>query len=159
MLNLSEFSLAVSVQIAMVLLMLIVYLAYLIRDKNKKIDVLKASVKDYKEVSPSFSVENYLSEEIKSIASRVDTLSSSKSSQSEDFSEADFLELRKSVLEIEKELLLNKNSAESFWTDMGDKIKNALSFNYLKKPNVEKKVEEDSNYKKNNFNSIGDETT
>ena len=160
MLNISGFSLAVSVQIVMVLLILVSFLVYLLRVKNNQIKVLKASVNDYKGVSPTSSVENYLAGEIESIASRVDALSSIKNSQSDEFSEADFLELRKSVLEIEKELLVSKNNTESFWSDMGDKIKNVLGFSYLKNSKEEteaKEKEEDPNYKKNNFNRFGSE--
>ena len=160
MLSLSGFSLAVSVQIVMVLLILVSYLVYLVRVKNKEIKALKASVKGYKGASPTSSVENYLAGEIESIASRVDALSSTKNSQSDEFSEADFLELRKSVLEIEKELLVSKSSTESFWSSMGDKIKKALSLSYLRNSKEEteaKENEEDPKYKKNDFNSFGTE--
>ena len=160
MLNISEFTLAVSVEIVVILLMLVSYLVYLVRVKNKEIEALKTSAKAYKGVSPASSVENYLAGEIESIASRVDALSSTKNSQSDEFSEADFLELRKSVLEIEKELLVSKNSTESFWSDMGDQIKKVLSLSYLRNSKVEteaKEKEEDPSYKKNNFNSFGSE--
>ena len=160
MLNISEFSLAVTVELVMILLMVISFLIYLVRVKNKEIAALKASVNGYKGVSPASSVENYLSAEIESIASRVDALSSTKTSQSDEFSEADFLELRKSVLEIEKELLVSKKSTENFWSDMGDKIKNVLSLGYLRNSKEEteaKDKEEDPAYKKNNFNRFGTE--
>ena len=160
MLNISEFSLAVSIEILMILLMLVSFLVYLVRVKNKEIEALKASVKGYKGVSPTSLVENYLTGEIESIACRVDTLSGTKNSQNDEFSEADFLELRKSVLEIEKELLARKNNTESFWSDMGDKIKSVLSLSYLRNSMEEietKEKEEDPNYKKNNFNRFGSE--
>ena len=152
MLNINGFLLVAGIEIIILLVMLVIFLWYLLIAKNKKFIALTAVVKSYKEVPPTASLENYLSEEINSIETRCAELEGIEDPESDEISEADYLVLRKSVLEIERELLVNESTIETFWGDMGGKIKKALGFKSLKKQTVE----EDPKYEKNKFNNFGD---
>lgn len=119
------------------------FLFYLLRQKNKKIKALRSTVKGAQEQSPLASVEFYLTAEIKLIEGRFELLFTEEDLLTEDFTEADWLKLRKDFLEIEKSLLTEQDQLHMLWADIGDKFKNTLNENNLVKRIQVKEINEE----------------
>ena len=133
MVSIGGITFIIIIQLLIVFIILAAYLYFLLRFKNKKIKALSNTVSEYKEISSLASVEYYITAEIKLIEGRFGLLFSDEDLLNEEFGEADWLTLRKSFLEIEKELLTEQNRLDALWADTGDKIKSILKNNHLVK--------------------------
>jgi len=123
MVSIGGITFIIIIQSLIVLIILSAFLFFLLRLKNQKIKTLMSNVDEHKEISPTASVEHYLTTEIKLTHGRFDLLYPDDDLQGEFFSEPDRLILRKSFLEMEKELLNHKERADVFWMDLNKNIK------------------------------------
>lgn len=131
------------IQSIIVLTVLSVFLFFLLRLKNKKIKTLMSGVNEHKNISPTASVEHYLTTEIKLTQGRFDLLYPDDDLQGEFFSEPDRLILRRNFLEMEKELLNHNERADVFWFDLNKNIKKILGEHNLVKRLKIKEIKED----------------
>lgn len=131
------------IQTVIILIILSAFLFYLLRLKNKKIKLLSGKTKDDKGSSPLASVEFYLIAEIKLLEGRFDSLFTKEDLTGEEFTEADWLSLRKDFLEMEKSLLTEQDKLHMLWADIGDKVKTTLKNNHLVKRSQVKDINED----------------
>ena len=143
MINIGEISFIIIIQSIILLVMLSVFLFFLLRSKNKKIMALLLAANSHNEVSPSVSLEHYLTTEIKLTSGRFDLLYKDEDLQSEVFAEPDWLILRKNFLELEKELLVSDEREDAFWLDTGKKLKNLLRNTNIVKRTKIKDVQDD----------------
>jgi len=123
--------------------MLSIFLFFLLRTKNKQIKNLKHASNDEGEHSSASSVEHYLATEIKLTQNRFDLFYKEEDIQADTLSESDWLLLRKTFLDIEKEFLSSKEREDAFWVGFGDKIKKLLNDNHLVKRIKIKSANED----------------
>ncbi|MDH5394804.1 MAG: hypothetical protein OEW97_00875, partial [Gammaproteobacteria bacterium] len=142
MISIGEIPFIILIQSIILLIMLSAVLLFLLHRNNKKIKSLSHVLSEAKETSPLASVEFYLTAEIKLIESRFALLYSEQDLCTENFSEPDWLHLRKGFLEIEKKLLKHER-LETLWADVGDNVRNILNENYLVKRIKTKDVKED----------------
>ncbi len=148
MVSISEISLIIIIQSIIMLVILIGFLFFLLRAKNKEIKALMltpTSLNEDKEGvdSPLASVEYYLTAEIKLLETRFDLLFKDEDLLGEIFGEHDWIALRKGFLEIEKDLLINSGKVTTLWIDIGEKIKKLLDDCHLVKRIKLKEVNED----------------
>lgn len=122
--------------------MLSAVLLFLLHKNKKKLTSLSRVLAEEKETSPLASVEFYLTAEIKLIEGRFALLYSEKDLCTENFSEPDWLLLRKGFLEIEKKLLKH-DRLETLWADVGKNVRNILNENHLVKRIKTKEVKEE----------------
>ena len=142
MVSIGSITLIVIAQVIIFLTILLAFLFFLLREKNKKINALFNAAKEHKEKSPLASVEYYLKAEIKLLQGRFDLLFEDDDLLKPTFGEADWLLLRKNFLEIEKELLTEENRLEVLWDDIGDKFKSTLKDHNLVKWHNVKEIQE-----------------
>ena len=102
-----------------------------------------SNVDEHKDISPTASVEHYLTTEIKLTHSRFDLLYPDDDLQGSEFSEPDRLTLRKTFLEMEKELLTYNEREDVFWVNLNKKMKKILGDQNLVKRLIIKEVNED----------------
>lgn len=136
MVNISEITFVIIVQVIVMLLMLAVFLWFLLRSKNKKIKALQLAGREVKKeegASPLASVEYYITAELKLAETRFDMLFKEEELLEPEFSEADWITLRKKFLEIEKSLLMSENRLDNFWLFLGDKLRKLLKETHLVK--------------------------
>ena len=133
MINVSLVSLVVIVQLIIFLILAIIVLSFLLRSKKNELNKQRHALKSYKEISPLSSVEYYFTAEIKLTESRFSQSFTNEDLKGEVFGEPDWLLLRKNFLELEKELLLSKETIDSFWVDTGNKFKSILEQSQLVK--------------------------
>lgn len=143
MISMSAISFIIIIQSIIFLLILAVFLFYLLRSKNKKLNKLMLDSKNHGEVSSSSSVEHYLTAEIKLTSNRFDLFYQNEDRQHADFSEPDWLQLRRSFLETEKELLLHEERDDAFWVELGSKLKTILNDHHLVKRIKIKEINDD----------------
>jgi len=143
MISIGEISFIIIIQLIILLVMLAVFLLFLLRSKNKKIRALMLASNSHNEVSPSASLEHYMTTEIKLTTARFDLFYKDDDLQSEVFAEPDWLILRKNFLEIEKELLVSDEREDAFWLEIGKKLKKLLSNTNLVKRIKTKEVQDD----------------
>jgi len=135
MITMSEIVFIIMVQSKIILGLLVVFLLYLIHVKNKKFAKLNNEVRNRTEVSPTASVEHYLTAEIKLTQGRFDSLYTEKDLSALLLEEPDLLFLRQNILEIEKNFLSAAEREEDFWLELNKKFKEVL-----KKANLVKRI-------------------
>ena len=149
MVSISEISLIIIIQSIIILVILIGFLFFLLRAKNKEIKALMLTPANENEgeaeasVDSFASVEYYLTAEIKLLETRFDLLFKDEDLLGEIFGEHDWIALRKGFLEIEKDLLINSGKVTTLWIDIGVKIKKLLDDCHLVKRIKLKEVNED----------------
>jgi len=135
MITMSEIVFIIMVQSKIILGILVVFLLYLIHIKNKKFKTLNTELQSRTEVSPTASVEHYLTAEIKLTQGRFDSLYTEKDLSALLLEEPDLLLLRQRLLEIEKDFLSATDREEDVWLEMNNKFKEIL-----KKANLVKRI-------------------
>lgn len=143
MISLGQVSFIVIIQSIIFLVILSAFLLFLLRAKNKELRKLKHSSTEHDDVSPSSSIEHYLATEIKLTQSRFDLFYKEEDIHEGILSEADWLLLRKSFLDLEKEALSSTEREDPFWVELGEKLKKILSQCHLVKRLKLKEVNED----------------
>jgi len=131
--ELSHLTLIIIFQVMFVLFVFVIFLVFLLRSKNTNIEKLIIKAGKHEEESPIASVKFYLTAEAKITELRFNQLYSKEDLEEQDFTEPDWLILRKHFLEIEKEFLLNEERVDSFWVDVGDRFKALLKRHHLVK--------------------------
>ncbi|MCW8899547.1 MAG: hypothetical protein OQK75_06835 [Gammaproteobacteria bacterium] len=143
MITLGQISFVVIIQTIIFLLMLSVFLFFLVRSKNKQIKKLKHASKGEEEHVSASSIEHYLVAEIKLTQSRFDLFYKEEDVHDGILAEPDWLLLRKTFLDMEKEFLSSRERDDAFWVGLGDKLKKVLSNSHLVKRIKLKDVHED----------------
>lgn len=143
MISLGVIPVILLVQLIVTMLILIAILLFLLKAKNKQIHAIKNISVRESEHSAISSVEYYLNAEIKLIESRLNLLFADEDLKKEEAGEADWLRLRKGLLEIEKELLIADNNIEKYWVDIADKFRKILSDCHLVKRIAVKDIQDD----------------
>jgi hypothetical protein len=141
--SLGQVSFVVIVQTIIFLVILSAFLMFLLRAKNKELKKLKLASGKNDDISAESSVEHYLTTEIKLTQSRFDLFYKEEDIQDGILSEADWLLLRKSYLDIEKDNLSSTEREDPFWVGLGEKLKKILNECHLVKRLKLKEVEED----------------
>lgn len=144
MVSIDNIAFIIIIQTGIILILLSAFLFYLLRLKNKKIKTLSGKIKDVQTAtSPLASVEFYLTAEIKLLEGRFDSLFTKEDLSGGEFTEADWLSLRKDFLEMEKMLLTEQDKLHMLWANIGDKVKTTLKNHHLVKRNHVKDINED----------------
>ncbi|MDH5601039.1 MAG: hypothetical protein OEY78_07010 [Gammaproteobacteria bacterium] len=131
------------VQLIVTMFIIIAILLFLLKAKNKEILAVKNVSGTGSEYSAIASVEYYFNFEIKLIESRLNLQFTDEDLKKEEFGEADWLTLRKGLLEIEKELLTADSNLENYWVDVAEKFKKILSDCHLVKRILVKDIQDD----------------
>ena len=143
MISLGQITFIAIIQTIIFLLILSVFLILLLRSKNKQLKELKHTSGSHDDVPPASSIEHCLATEIKLTQSRFDLFYNEEDIQDGILSEADWLLLRKSFLDMEKNNLLSTQREDPFWVELGEKLKKLLEGCHLVKRLKIKEVEED----------------
>jgi len=130
------------VQLIVTMFILVAILLFLLKAKNKELHVIKNIPVTKSEHSAISSVEYYFNAEVKLIESRLNLLFAEEDLK-EEAGEADWLRLRKGLLEIEKELLITDNNIENYWVDVAEKFRKILSDCHLVKRIFVKEISDD----------------
>ena len=143
MISLDPVAFIIIVQTILLLIMVVAVLLFMLRAKNKKLKVIYQKKSEEDEVSPTASIEHYLMTETKVTSARYESLYKEEDLQQKEITEPDLLILRKNFLELEKELLSDKERSDEFWDGLKEKFKNLLNKSQLVKRLTTKEVSDD----------------
>lgn len=143
MINIGQFPFIIIIQTITFLVLLSAFLLFLLRSKNKQLKELIPTTKGHGDVSSDASIEHYLTAEIKLTQSRFDMFYKEDDLQESEFSEPDWLLLRKNFLALEKEQLSSAERDDDFWVNIGANLKSLLSSSNLVKRIKLKEAQED----------------